>query len=81
MREAYLGALVVLEVHDFLDGRVVTTYGYLTFAEENIFIINQAYYFEDAIRTSPHLLAYCFTPRIPADPFDFISTYSDNQPV
>jgi hypothetical protein len=32
-RNIYQGKLVILEVHDFLDGRVVSTYGHLSFCE------------------------------------------------
>jgi hypothetical protein len=85
IRAAYEYALVVVEIQDFLDGRWVTTYGYLRFHNrhgvDQIFTVQQTYHFEDSVRTSPHLLNYCFTPRIPADPFDFISTYHDDQPL
>ena len=79
IREVYVYSLVILKVHNFLDGRVVTTYSYLTFFERQVFAVHQGYHFEDTVRTSPSLLNYCFTPHILADPFDFISTYSDNK--
>ena len=44
-------------------------------------IVNQGYHFEDTVRTSPHLYSYCFSPRIPEDPFDFISTYFEDEPL
>ena len=79
VRATYEGVVVIVEIHDFLDGRVVTTYGYLhfnrRFGVDQTFIVNQGYHFEDAVRTSPHLYSYCFTPRIPADPFDHISCH------
>ncbi len=79
IKEAYVGMLVILKVQDFLDGRVVTTYGYLVFRREDTFVVQQAYHFEDAAQTHPSLLSYCFYPRIPADPFNFVSMYPDYQ--
>jgi hypothetical protein len=83
-RNVYQGKLVILEVHDFLDGRVVSTYGHLSFREhlgrELIFIIEQFYHFEDTAKTYPILLSYTFSPRIPADPLAFISSYHDTEP-
>jgi len=79
IKEAYVGMLVILEVQDFLDGRVVTMYGYLAFRREDTFVVQQAYHFKDAARMHPSLLSYCFYPRIPADPFNFVSTYPDYQ--
>jgi hypothetical protein len=75
LRGAFLGALVILEVTDFLDGRQVTTYGYLSFASGGIFIEDQGLHCEDAIRACPRLLAYTFTPRIPTNPLDFVQFY------
>ncbi len=74
-----MGMLVILEVQDFLDGRVVTTYGYLAFRREDTFVVQQAYHFKDAAWTHPSLLHYCLYPCVPADPFDFVSTYPDYQ--
>jgi hypothetical protein len=80
----YQGKLVILEVHDFLDGRVISTYRHLNFREhlgrELIFIIDQFYHFEDAGKIYPILLSYTLSPRIPADPLAFISTYHDTEP-
>ena len=85
VRATYEGVLVIVEIHDFLDGRTVTTYSYLhfnhRFGVDQNFIVNQGYHFEDAVRTSPHLYSYCFSPRIPEDPFDFISTYFEDEPL
>ena len=85
IRQAYQRTLVIIEVQDFLDGRRVTTYSYLRFVNrfgaDQVFAINQTYNFEDAVRTSPSLLSYSFTPRIPADPFDFVSAYPDDEPL
>ena len=83
-RNCYHGKLVLLEVHDFLDGRVVSTYGHLQFREhlgrDLVFIVDQFYHFEDAARIFPILLPYTLCPRIPADPLAFISTYHDTEP-
>jgi hypothetical protein len=80
-RQAYTHALVVLEVQDFLDSRVVTTYGYLTFIEDWIFMVEQGYHFEDTVRAHPHLLSHTLSPRIPTDPFDFVSVHPDDLPL
>ena len=83
-RQVYQGKLVILEVHDFLDGRVVSTYGHLKFTQqlgqEIVLVVDQFYHFEDKVRKSPVLLNYTFSPRIPADPFLFILTYHDEEP-
>ena len=85
IRQGYEGALVVVEIHDFLDGRLVTTYGYLhfvhRFGEDQVFVTQQTYNFEDIVRSKPRLLNYCLAPRIPADPFDFVSTYHNDLPL
>ena len=62
---------MTLEVHDFLDGRVVTKYIYLIFWNNQVYAIYQGYNFEDTVRAHPHLLSYCVLPRTPADPFDY----------
>jgi hypothetical protein len=81
LRGAFIGALVILEVVDFLDGRQVTTYGYLSFTAGGIFIEDQGLHCEDAIRACPHLLAYTFTPRIPTNPLDFVHFYPSDLPL
>jgi hypothetical protein len=53
IRQAYTNTLVVLEVQDFLDGRVVTTFGYLAFQGTSVFRLYQAQYFDDTARTAP----------------------------
>ena len=85
-RRAYEGTFVVLDIHDFLDGRVVTTYGYLAFGDRNgegnsIFVIEQNYHFQDGLRENPQLSAYTFCPRIPADPHNYLHTYYDDLPL
>jgi hypothetical protein len=81
IRQAYTNTLVVLEVQDFLDGQVVTTFGYLAFQGTSIFRLYQAHHFDDAAWTAPLLLSYCLTPCLPLDPFEFISTFEDNKPL
>jgi hypothetical protein len=81
IRQAYTNTLVALEVQDFLDGQVVTTYSYLAFQNNQVFGLYQAYHFDDAARANPLLLSYCLTPRCPLDPFEFISTFEDNEPL
>ena len=85
-RRAYEGTFVVLDIHDFLDGRVVTTYGYLAFGDRNgegnsIFVTEQNYHFQDGLRENPRLSAYTFCPRIPADPHNYLHTYYDDLPL
>ena len=85
-RRAYEGTFVVLDIHDFLDGRVVTTYGYLAFGDRNgegnsVFITEQSYHFQDGLRENPQLSAYTFCPRIPADPHNHLHTYYDDLPL
>jgi hypothetical protein len=81
IKQAYTNTLVALEVQDFLDGQVVTTYGYLAFQNNQVFGLYQAYHFNDAARVNPLLLSYCLTPHCPLDPFEFISTFEDNEPL
>ena len=81
VRNAFSDSLAVLEVVDLLDGRSITTYGYLKFRDRNIFLVDQCYHCEDTARNYPHLLAYTFTPRIPADPFSFLRAHPDNLPL
>jgi hypothetical protein len=85
IKHAYQGSIIILEIQDFLDGRTVTTYGYLHFQTrfrvEQAYTTHQTFQFDDWIRRAPFLLNYCFSPRIPADPFNFISVYHDDQPL
>jgi hypothetical protein len=81
IRQVYTNTLVVLEVQGCLDGRVVTTFGYLAFQGASIFGLYQAQYFDNTAWTAPLLLSYCLTPRLPLDPFEFISTFEDNEPL
>ena len=43
----FTGALVISEVHDFLNGHRIFTYGFLHFDSPNIYISDQAYYFDN----------------------------------
>jgi hypothetical protein len=81
IKNAFTGAITLLEVYDFLDGRIITAYGYLEFGEEGTFVTDLGYHCEDIIRTHPFLLSYCFTPRIPADPLAHISVLEDDCPL
>jgi hypothetical protein len=81
VKDAFAGALVLLETLDFLDGRKVTTYGFLEFDENFVYVRSQGYHCEDAIRSFPTLLAYCFTPRIPVDPFVHVSVHPETIPL
>jgi hypothetical protein len=73
IRELFVGSLIILDIHNFLDGRQVTTYSYLAFSQEgDIYCVDQGYHCEDVIRAAPFLLAHTLTPRIPADPLDHV---------
>ena len=62
-KAAFIGTLVILESLNFLDGRLLTTYGYLNFGTHgSVFIQDQGYHCEDNIQVYPHLLNYCLTP-------------------
>jgi hypothetical protein len=78
VQAAFENCLVILEVVDLLDGRHITTYGYLKFEGSKIYVKDQTYHCEDFIRTFPQLLAYTFTPRIPADPFTYLRVHPDD---
>ena len=85
-RRAYEGTFVVLDIHDFLDGRVITTYGYLAFGDrlgegDSVFVTDQSYHFKDGVREEPRLTAFTFYPRIPADPHSYTHTYYEDQPL
>jgi hypothetical protein len=73
----FLGALIVSEIHDFLDGRVIYTYGHLRFDSGRVYIVNQAYYFDDSVHAHPHLLRFTLSPRFPIDPFTLTRPFRD----
>ena len=81
VKDAFAGALVLLETLDFLDGRKITTYGFLEFDKNFVYVRSQGYHCEDAIRSFPTLLAYCFTPHIPVDPFVHVSVHPETIPL
>ena len=81
VKDVFAGALVLLETLDFLDGRKITTYGFLKFDENFVYVRLQGYHCEDTIRSFPTLLAYCFTPCIPVDPFVHISVHPETVPL
>jgi hypothetical protein len=75
------GALVILDIHDILDGRRIHTYGFLRFDSGQIFIDNQAYHFEDSVWTNPLLLRYILSPCLPLDSFAYIGATADTAPL
>ncbi|KAH9177854.1 hypothetical protein EDB89DRAFT_1901955 [Lactarius sanguifluus] len=82
LRVGYIDSLVTLEVQDFLDRRVITTYGHLHFTfDGQVFALYQGYFFEDLIRSNPLLLSHCLTPHVPADPFAFVLAIPDSHPL
>ena len=81
IKNTFSGTTVILETVDFLDGRRVTTYGYLDFDKAFIYLKGQGYHCEDNIHTYPLLLSYCLTPRIPADPWVHISVHHETVPL
>ena len=81
VKSAFSGAAVILETVNFLDGRRVTTYGYLDFDEVFVYLKGQGYHCEDDIQTYPLLLCYCLTPCIPADPWVHISVHHETVPL
>ena len=85
-RRAYKGTFIILDIHNFLDGRVVTMYGYLAFGDRegegnSVFVTDQNYHYKDGLREEPCLASYVFHPRIPADPHDYLHTYYEDQPI
>jgi hypothetical protein len=81
VRLCFSGALVVSELHDFLDGRRIYTYGRLRFDNTSVYITDQAYHFEDTVRTYPQLLRFTLTPRIPADPLALVRVFRNEDPL
>ena len=81
VKDAFAGALVLLETLDFLDGRKISTYGFLEFDENFVYIRSQGYHCKDAVWSFPMLFAYCFTPHIPVDPFVHVSVHPETIPL
>ena len=80
-RSGYAGALVVISIYDFLDGRRITVYGYLELDIASTYVKWQAFHCEDLLRTYPGLFAYTLSPRIPVDPFSYISVHPETIPL
>ena len=82
-KAAFIGTLVLFESIDFLDGRILNTYGYLNFGPSNTYFLQDpGYHCEDLIRHHPGLLRYCLTPRLPVDPFVYATvTPVGNRPL
>ena len=81
VRLCFAGALVITEIHDFLDGRRVYTYGRLHFNGADIFILDQGYHCEDTLRVQPFLFRYTLSPRLPLDPFAFVRVFPEEEPL
>jgi len=67
------GVLVPLVAYDFLDGRLATLCRRLHFTADGIFVINRNTRTEDLLRTQPGLAAFVCTPRLPTNPFAYIT--------
>jgi hypothetical protein len=81
-KASFIGTLVIAESIDFLDGRLLTTYGYLDFGTRgSVYLRDPGFHCEDNIRVYPHLLSYCLTPRLPVDPFVYASVHPDDAPL
>jgi hypothetical protein len=71
---AFLGALIPLYVHDFLDGRTCTIYGYLDWSSEGLPLAQEvSYHFHDELRITPALAPFCLLPCRPLNPLAHIS--------
>jgi len=71
--EFFEGVLVPLVAYDFLDGRLATLCGRLHFTADGIFVIDRNTRTEDLLRMQPGLAAFVCTPRIPTNPFTFVT--------
>jgi len=67
------GALVPLVVYDFLDGCIATLCGQLHFTTNGIFVIERNTHIEDLLCTQPGLATFVCTPRVPTNPFAYIT--------
>jgi hypothetical protein len=79
-RSGYEGALIVLAIYDFLDGRHVTVYGFLILEITSTYVKWQSYHCEDLLRTYPGLFTYTLTPRLPLDPFSLVTVHPEKVP-
>jgi hypothetical protein len=80
-KTGYEKSLVLLAIYDFLDGRRILVYGFLSFGAESIYVKGQAFHCEDLLRTYPGLFAYTLNPRLPVDPFVHVSVHSETNPL
>jgi len=71
--EYFEGVLVPLIAYDFLDGRIATLCGRIYFTSDSIFVIDRNTRTEDLLHTQPRLAAFVCTPRVPTNPFAFIT--------
>jgi hypothetical protein len=74
IRLCFTQAEVITDIYDFLDGRLIYTYGKLGFDDTTVYLLDQSHHFEDTARVHPYLLCFTFTPRLPLDPLTFIRT-------
>jgi len=64
---------VPLVVYDFLDGRIATLCGRLHFTTDGIFVIERNTCTEDLLHTQPGLTTFVCIPRVPTNPFTYIT--------
>jgi len=67
------GALIPLIAYNFLDGCIATLCGRLHFTVDGIFVTDRNTCTEDLLRTQPGLAAFVCTPRVPTNPFAYIT--------
>jgi len=67
------GALVPLVAYDFLDRRIATICGRLRFTTDGIFVVERNTHTEDLLCTQPGLATFVCTPRVPTNPFAFVT--------
>ena len=76
-RLCFSGALAVTDVFDFLDGRRIISYGYISVDPSDVGLSNQTCHLEDAARLHHHLLRYTLVPRLPLDPLPHVRVVPD----
>ena len=62
-----------LVAYDFLDGCIATLCGQIHFTIDGIFVINRNTCTEDLLRTQPGLATFVCTPRVPTNPFAYVT--------
>jgi hypothetical protein len=80
-RSGYEGALVVLGIYDFLDSRRITVYRFLVLDVVSTYVKWQAFHCKDPLCTYPGLFAYTLNPRLPVDPFSYITVHPETIPL